>query len=66
MLELDGFVEASVDAETLTASCELVGLGDPADRILAAAARIHDLLFITRDGKILEYGAAGHLRVMEC
>ncbi len=40
--------------------------GDPADRILAAGARIHDLLFITRDGKILEYGAAGHLRVMEC
>src|SRR5262249_4901247 len=66
MLELDGFVEASVDAETLTASCELVGLGDPADRILAAAARIHYLLFVTRDGKILEYGAAGHLRVMEC
>src|SRR5207244_2294037 len=29
MLELDGFVEASVDAETLTTSCELVGLGDP-------------------------------------
>jgi hypothetical protein len=25
-----------------------------------------DLLFVTRDGKILEYGAAGHLRVMVC
>jgi hypothetical protein len=36
------------------------------DRILAAAARIQDLLFITRDGKILEYGAAGHLQVMVC
>lgn len=40
--------------------------GDPADRILIATAREHDLTIITRDRAILSYGAAGHVRVLAC
>lgn len=39
---------------------------DPADRILIATAREHDLTIITRDRAILAYGAAGHVRTMAC
>lgn len=39
---------------------------DPADRILIATAREHDLTIITRDRAILSYGAAGHVRVLAC
>lgn len=39
---------------------------DPADRILIATARKHDLILVTRDKGILAYGEAGHVRVMEC
>lgn len=40
--------------------------GDPADRILIATAREHDLTIITRDRAILAYGAAGHVKTMAC
>lgn len=40
--------------------------GDPADRILVATAREHDLTIITRDRAILAYGAAGHVKVLAC
>jgi PIN domain nuclease of toxin-antitoxin system len=30
--------------------------GDPADRIIVATARINDLILLTRDRKILDYG----------
>ncbi|MBP1852376.1 type II toxin-antitoxin system VapC family toxin [Rhizobium halophytocola] len=40
--------------------------GDPADRILIATAREHDLTIITRDRAILDYGAAGHVKVLAC
>lgn len=39
---------------------------DPADRILIATAREHDLTIITRDRAILAYGAAGHVKVLAC
>ncbi|MDQ0320981.1 PIN domain nuclease of toxin-antitoxin system [Pararhizobium capsulatum DSM 1112] len=39
---------------------------DPADRILIATAREHDLTVITRDRAILAYGAAGHVKVLAC
>ena len=39
---------------------------DPADRILIATAREHDLTIVTRDRAILEYGAAGHVKTLEC
>jgi len=55
-------------ADVLIASSYLPGLppGDPVDRILIATARHEDLTLVTRDRQILDYGAAGHLRVLEC
>jgi PIN domain nuclease of toxin-antitoxin system len=35
---------------------------DPADRILAATARIEGLTLLTQDARLLEYGRKGHLR----
>lgn len=40
--------------------------GDPADRILIAAARAGDLTILTRDQKILTYAAKGHVRALAC
>lgn len=55
-------------AEVLVASCFLPEPlhGDPADRILVATAREHDLTIITRDRAVLAYGAAGHVKVLAC
>jgi PIN domain nuclease of toxin-antitoxin system len=39
---------------------------DPADRIIIATAREHDLTIITRDKAILAYGAAGHVKTLAC
>lgn len=36
--------------------------GDPADRIIMATARLLGATLITRDARILAYGATGHLR----
>lgn len=38
--------------------------GDPADRFLIAAARTKGLVLATRDRHIIEYGEAGHVRVL--
>ncbi len=38
---------------------------DPADRFIVATARQLDATLVTRDGKILQYGAEGHVQVME-
>lgn len=35
---------------------------DPADRILAATARVEDLTLLTRDKQLLAYAKQGHLR----
>ncbi|QEO25188.1 type II toxin-antitoxin system VapC family toxin [Xanthomonas translucens] len=37
---------------------------DPADRLLVATARIGGFVLVTRDQKILDYGAAGHVNVL--
>lgn len=39
---------------------------DPIDRIIIATARQQNLRLVTRDRAILEYGAAGHVSVIEC
>jgi PIN domain nuclease of toxin-antitoxin system len=41
-------------------------LKDPADRFLVATARHLGIPLVTRDKRILEYAAAGHLRVVKC
>jgi PIN domain nuclease of toxin-antitoxin system len=60
-------VEA-LSPEILVESSYLPGKlhSDPADRILVATARGRDLIIVTRDRAILEYGAAGHVRTLEC
>jgi len=56
-----------LDADTAAESTLLPGgpHGDPADRFLIAAARTKGLVLATRDDAIIEYGAAGHVRVLE-
>lgn len=40
--------------------------GDPADRIIIAAARQEGLAIVTRDRAILDYAAAGYALALEC
>lgn len=40
--------------------------GDPADRMLVATARERDVPLVTRDRRILDYGASGVLRTIAC
>jgi PIN domain nuclease of toxin-antitoxin system len=51
----------AIDAGTLQAGVH----GDPADRILIATARWLDCPLVTVDGKILDYAAAGYLKVID-
>lgn len=39
--------------------------GDPADRIIVATARINNLILLTRDRKILQYGSEGYIYCLE-
>lgn len=39
---------------------------DPADRLLVAQARAHDLTLVTRDCAILDYAELGHVRAIAC
>lgn len=40
--------------------------GDPADRMLVATARDCDVPLVTRDRRILDYGASGAVRTIAC
>lgn len=40
--------------------------GDPADRILIAAARVLNLSLATHDEQILAYGKQGHVKTFHC
>jgi PIN domain nuclease of toxin-antitoxin system len=52
----------------LVESCTLPGMppDDPADRIIIATARQHNLTIVTRDAAILRYAQAGHARAIRC
>lgn len=39
---------------------------DPGDRLIIATARSMQLPIVTRDEKIIAYGAAGHVQVISC
>lgn len=60
-----GIIELPVDGEVAIEAVLLPGdlHPDPADRLLAATARIHGCRLATRDQRLLAYGAAGHLSV---
>lgn len=57
-----------VSPEILIGSSSLPGAihRDPMDRILIASARMLDMVLVTRDEPILDYGKAGHLRTLAC
>lgn len=54
---IDLLPEIAIDSSFLPGSFH----GDPADRIIVATARIHELNLITADKKILEYGHQNYL-----
>lgn len=61
-----GITLLPLDAESAAESTLLPGEahGDPADRFLIAAARTKGLILATRDQAIIDYGKAGHVRVL--
>ncbi|MDE2261838.1 MAG: type II toxin-antitoxin system VapC family toxin [Gammaproteobacteria bacterium] len=62
-----GIALLPLDADSAAESTLLPGEphGDPADRLLIAAARTKGLILATRDKAIIDYGNAGHVRVLE-
>jgi PIN domain nuclease of toxin-antitoxin system len=54
--------EIAIDASHLPGSLH----GDPGDRLLIATARYLGFPIVTRDRRIIEYGAAGYLDVIAC
>lgn len=54
---LNGWRVLDVDLKIVEEAYSLPGIfhADPVDRILIATARIHDLVLVTRDRKILDY-----------
>jgi PIN domain nuclease of toxin-antitoxin system len=59
---------ASLTPAIAVACNELPGRlhSDPADRILAATARVEDLTLVTSDRPLLDYARQGHLRALAC
>jgi PIN domain nuclease of toxin-antitoxin system len=68
LLAMPGVRLAALTPKILLASTALPGTppADPADRIIAATARVHGHLVITRDQKLLAYAREGHIRVKAC
>jgi PIN domain nuclease of toxin-antitoxin system len=63
-----GMLWADLSVEVLLAASVLPGHphGDPADRIIVATAREYGLRLVTRDRKILDYAAQGHVMALAC
>jgi PIN domain nuclease of toxin-antitoxin system len=68
LFEVPGVRLADMPPDLLIAASFLPGKPprDPADRILAATALDLGATLITRDGALLDYGAAGHISVVAC
>jgi len=68
LLALPGIRTAILTPQILLASTALPGTppSDPADRIIAATAREHGHIVITRDRKLLAYARERHIRVIAC
>lgn len=66
-LALPGLRLIGLEPEIAIASSRLPGeiQGDPADRILTATARAHDAVLATADERLVEYGKAGFMRVLD-
>ncbi len=68
VMSVAGLDWAKMPPDVLLASSTLPGdlHGDPADRIIVATAREYGLRLVTRDRKILDYAAKGHVMALEC
>ena len=68
LLKVPGIREIEVTAKLLVRSQQLPGEPprNPMDRLMIATAREEGLFLVTRDRHILQYGGAGHVRVMAC
>ena len=68
LLALPGVRLAELTPRLLIASTALPGTppSDPADRIIAATARLNGYRVITRDSKLLAYAAQGHMLATAC
>ena len=68
LLALPGVRLAALTPKVLIGSTALPGSppSDPADRIIAATARLYGYRVITRDSKLLDYAAQGHVLVTAC
>jgi PIN domain nuclease of toxin-antitoxin system len=66
LLELNGVRLAAATPDLLIASAFLPGdpPNDPADRIIAATARLHGFLVISRDQRLVSYAGQGHMRTL--
>lgn len=66
-LALPGMRLIGLEPEIAVASSRLPGdmHGDPADRMLAATARARDAMLATADERLVEYGKAGFMRVLD-
>jgi PIN domain nuclease of toxin-antitoxin system len=67
-LAMPGVRLAELTPRILLASTALPGLppADPADRIIAATARVQGHVVVTRDKKLLDYAREGHIRAIAC
>ncbi len=65
-LDKSGYVMAAQTVEIAVESTRLPGdaLSDPADCMIVATARVLDATLVTRDKRILDYGAQGHVDVL--
>jgi PIN domain nuclease of toxin-antitoxin system len=68
LFEVPGVRLAEMSPDVLIGSSYLPGKPpkDPTDRIIAATARELGATLITRDRALLDYGAQGHVAVLEC
>jgi PIN domain nuclease of toxin-antitoxin system len=68
LFEAPGVRLADMSPDVLIASSYLPGAPprDPFDRIIIATARDLGATLITRDRALLDYGAQGHVSVVEC
>lgn len=68
LLGLPGIRLAELTPKILLASTSLPGKppADPADRIIAATARVHGHVVITRDHELLAYAKKGYIRAKAC
>lgn len=66
VLALPGIALATLEPQIAVGSVRLPGgfHADPADRIIVATARFHQIPLMTADQAILDYGAKGHVAVL--